>query len=63
MTVTDPTGFRAAGVPAGLKASGALDLALIVNDGPSDVASAGAISYGVLWAYERIRSRPCVAEP
>jgi hypothetical protein len=38
-------------------------VSLIVNDGPSDVAPAGAISYGVLWAYERIRSRPCAAEP
>ena len=29
-----PKGFRAAGVTAGLKASGRPDLALIVNDGP-----------------------------
>ena len=35
MTVTHPKGFRAAGVTAGLKASGAPDMALVVNDGPS----------------------------
>ena len=35
MTVTTPLGFRAAGVAAGLKTSGALDIALVVNDGPT----------------------------
>jgi glutamate N-acetyltransferase/amino-acid N-acetyltransferase len=34
MTVTTPLGFRAAGVPAGLKSTGAKDVALVVNDGP-----------------------------
>ena len=34
MCVTTPAGFRAAGVTAGLKASGRPDLALVVNDGP-----------------------------
>lgn len=34
MSVTTPAGFRAAGVTAGLKASGAPDLALVVCDGP-----------------------------
>ena len=34
MSVTGPQGFRAAGVAAGLKTSGATDLALVVNDGP-----------------------------
>ena len=34
MSVTAPRGFRAAGVPAGLKTGGALDLALVVSDGP-----------------------------
>ena len=29
-----PLGFRAAGIAAGIKSSGARDLALIVNDGP-----------------------------
>ncbi|WP_197321476.1 bifunctional glutamate N-acetyltransferase/amino-acid acetyltransferase ArgJ [Saccharomonospora sp. NB11] len=40
MSVTAPKGFRAAGVTAGLKASGKRDVALVVNDGPSDVAAA-----------------------
>ncbi|MFF5991347.1 bifunctional glutamate N-acetyltransferase/amino-acid acetyltransferase ArgJ [Prauserella flavalba] len=40
MTITSPQGFRAAGVTAGLKASGKPDVALVVNDGPSDVAAA-----------------------
>lgn len=39
MSVTTPGGFRAAGVTAGLKASGRPDLALVVNDGPLDVAA------------------------
>ncbi len=40
MSVTAPAGFRAAGVTAGLKASGAPDLALLVNDGPRHTAAA-----------------------
>jgi glutamate N-acetyltransferase/amino-acid N-acetyltransferase len=40
MTVTAPKGFRAAGVTAGLKPSGKPDVALVVNDGPADVAAA-----------------------
>jgi glutamate N-acetyltransferase/amino-acid N-acetyltransferase len=40
VTVTAPKGFRAAGVTAGLKASGAPDVALVVNDGPSRAAAA-----------------------
>jgi glutamate N-acetyltransferase/amino-acid N-acetyltransferase len=40
MTVTAPKGFRAAGVTAGLKASGKPDVALVVNDGPSRAAAA-----------------------
>jgi glutamate N-acetyltransferase / amino-acid N-acetyltransferase len=39
MTVNAPKGFRAAGVAAGIKESGALDLTLVVNDGPLDVAA------------------------
>ena len=35
MSITAPAGFRAAGVTAGLKASGTPDLALVVNDGPN----------------------------
>lgn len=40
MTVTTPAGFRAAGVACGLKSSGGLDLALVVNTGPLDSAAA-----------------------
>ena len=40
MSVTAAAGFRAAGVAAGLKESGARDVALVLNDGPSDVAAA-----------------------
>ena len=40
MTVTQPKGFRAAGVTAGLKASGKPDVALVVNDGPNFAAAA-----------------------
>ena len=35
-----PRGFRAAGVAAGLKSSGDPDVALVVNDGPLDIAAA-----------------------
>ncbi|ROR45440.1 bifunctional glutamate N-acetyltransferase/amino-acid acetyltransferase ArgJ [Kitasatospora cineracea] len=37
--VTAAKGFRAAGVTAGIKASGTLDLALVVNDGPRHAAA------------------------
>jgi len=40
MSVTAASGFRAAGVAAGLKRSGGRDVALVVNDGPSDAAAA-----------------------
>ncbi|MFC7727386.1 bifunctional glutamate N-acetyltransferase/amino-acid acetyltransferase ArgJ [Nocardioides sp. GCM10028917] len=35
MSVTHPSGFTAAGVAAGLKSTGAKDLALVVNHGPA----------------------------
>lgn len=41
--VTAAKGFRAAGVAAGIKQSGAPDLALVVNDGPS-LAAAGVFT-------------------
>jgi glutamate N-acetyltransferase / amino-acid N-acetyltransferase len=40
MSVTAPLGFRAAGVPAGLKQSGLPDVAVVLNDGPSRAAAA-----------------------
>ena len=39
MSVTAARGFRAAGISAGVKATGR-DVALVVNDGPSDTAAA-----------------------
>ena len=38
--VTAPLGFRAAGVAAGLKSDGALDVAMVVNDGPLPIGVA-----------------------
>lgn len=40
MSVTAARGFRASGIAAGLKASGAPDVALVVNDGPRYAAAA-----------------------
>ena len=40
MSVTAAAGFRAIGLAAGIKASGNPDMALVVNDGPLDVAAA-----------------------
>jgi glutamate N-acetyltransferase/amino-acid N-acetyltransferase len=39
VSVTAPLGFRAAGVPAGLKESGQPDVAVVLNDGPSRAAA------------------------
>ncbi len=41
--VTAPAGFRAAGIAAGIKASGAPDLALVFNEGP-DYSAAGVFT-------------------
>jgi glutamate N-acetyltransferase/amino-acid N-acetyltransferase len=59
VTVTAPRGFRAAGVACGLKSSGALDLALVVNDGPSTAAAAvftsnRAKANPILWSQQVI---------
>jgi glutamate N-acetyltransferase/amino-acid N-acetyltransferase len=40
VSVTSAQGFRASGIIAGIKASGGRDVALVVNDGPLDVAVA-----------------------
>lgn len=53
MSVTAPQGFRASGVAAGLKDSGGLDVALVVNDGP-DHAAAG------VFTTNRIKAAPVV---
>jgi glutamate N-acetyltransferase/amino-acid N-acetyltransferase len=55
--VTAPAGFRAAGVAAGIKATGRADLALVVNEGP-DRAAAGVFTRNqikaapVLWTQQ-----------
>lgn len=41
--VTAPEGFRATGIASGIKASGALDLALVFNEGP-DYSAAGVFT-------------------
>ncbi|ALG08110.1 bifunctional glutamate N-acetyltransferase/amino-acid acetyltransferase ArgJ [Kibdelosporangium phytohabitans] len=60
--VTGPAGFRAAGIAAGIKASGALDLTLVVNDGPG-TAAAGVFTTNVvkaapvLWSQQVLQQR------
>ncbi|MBL7261337.1 bifunctional glutamate N-acetyltransferase/amino-acid acetyltransferase ArgJ [Paractinoplanes lichenicola] len=60
MTVTTPKGFRASGVAAGLKPSGNLDVALVVNDGP-DFTAAGVFTGNrvkaapVLWSQQVLK--------
>ena len=61
MSVTAPAGFRAAGVRAGLKASGRPDLVLVVNDGPLDVA-AGVFTANRVVAAPVVWSRAAVAD-
>ena len=59
--VTAAAGFRAAGVAAGLKKSGDLDVAVVVNDGPS-TAAAGVVTRNrvkaapVLWTEQVLTS-------
>ncbi len=60
MSVTHPSGFRAAGVVAGLKSSGAKDVALVVNDGPrhdsASVFTANRCQANpVLWSKEAVK--------
>jgi glutamate N-acetyltransferase/amino-acid N-acetyltransferase len=61
MSVTAPAGFRAAGVTAGLKASGRPDLALVVNDGPLR-AAAGVFTGNRVQAAPVVWSRQVVAD-
>jgi glutamate N-acetyltransferase/amino-acid N-acetyltransferase len=57
--VTAPAGFRAAGIAAGIKRSGAPDLALVFNEGP-DYSAAGVFTRNqvkaapVLWTSEAL---------
>lgn len=60
MSVTHPAGFTAAGVAAGLKSTGAKDLALVVNQGPThDSASVFTANRckanPVLWSQEVVK--------
>lgn len=59
MSVTAAKGFEAAGVAAGLKTSGGLDLALVVNRGPRNAAAAvftsnRAKANPILWSQQVI---------
>lgn len=53
MSITRPRGFRTAGVAAGLKSTGAPDVALVVNDGPRDTAAA-------VFTANRVQAAPVV---
>lgn len=61
MSVTAALGFRASGVPAGLKSSGAPDVSLVVNDGPQH-AAAGVFTANrfqaapVLWSAQVVKA-------
>lgn len=60
MTITHPAGFTAAGVPAGLKSTGAKDLALLVSQGPrfdsASVFTANRCKANpVLWSQEVVK--------
>jgi glutamate N-acetyltransferase/amino-acid N-acetyltransferase len=60
VTITTPKGFRAAGVAAGLKTGGGLDVALVVNDGP-DATVAGVFTANrvkaapVMWSQQVLK--------
>ena len=60
MTVTSPLGFRAAGVAAGIKASGSADVAVVINDGPS-AAAAGVFTANRIKAAPVLWSRQVLA--
>jgi glutamate N-acetyltransferase/amino-acid N-acetyltransferase len=60
VSVTHPRGFRASGVAAGLKASRAKDVALVVNDGPTHTSASVFTSNRcqanpVLWSKEVVK--------
>jgi glutamate N-acetyltransferase/amino-acid N-acetyltransferase len=60
VSVTHPRGFRASGVAAGLKSTGAKDVALVVNDGPaydsaSDFTANRCQANPVLWSREVVK--------
>ena len=53
MSITAPGGFRAAGVAAGLKSVGLLDVAVVVNDGPARSAAG-------VFTSNRVKAAPVV---
>jgi glutamate N-acetyltransferase / amino-acid N-acetyltransferase len=53
MSVTAPKGFKAAGVAAGIKASGNPDVAVVINEGPSAAAAA-------VFTSNRVKAAPVV---
>jgi glutamate N-acetyltransferase/amino-acid N-acetyltransferase len=60
VSVTEPAGFRAAGIAAGLKPSGKPDVALVVNDGPEHVGAAvfttnRVVGAPVVWSRQVVR--------
>ena len=60
MSVTHPAGFLASGVAAGLKSTGAPDLALVVNQGPTHDSASVFTSNRckanpVLWSQEVVK--------
>jgi glutamate N-acetyltransferase / amino-acid N-acetyltransferase len=61
MSVTAARGFRASGVVAGLKSSGAPDVALVVNDGPL-ASAAGVFTSNRVQAAPVVWTRQCVAD-
>lgn len=60
MTVSSPLGFRAAGVAAGIKTSGTLDVAVVINDGPS-ASAAGVFTTNRVQAAPVLWSRQVLA--
>ncbi|MGR0220530.1 bifunctional glutamate N-acetyltransferase/amino-acid acetyltransferase ArgJ [Agromyces sp. ZXT2-6] len=59
MSITSPAGFEAAGIAAGIKRTGALDLALVVNRGPGQHAAAvftsnRAKANPILWSEQAV---------
>ncbi|MFA5605612.1 MAG: bifunctional glutamate N-acetyltransferase/amino-acid acetyltransferase ArgJ [Leucobacter sp.] len=61
MSVSAPAGFRSAGIPVGLKTSGAPDLALVVNDGPYPASAAvftrnRAQANPILWSRKAVQN-------
>ncbi|AWB92511.1 bifunctional glutamate N-acetyltransferase/amino-acid acetyltransferase ArgJ [Aeromicrobium chenweiae] len=66
MSVTAAQGFTAQGVPAGLKSTGAPDVAVVVNQGPAKAAAAVFTSNRckanpVLWSEKAIQTGSAVA--